>query len=284
MEATLTLHQAGDRLGVADTDLNRLIRIGALPEARKTDRPEGRVWVIAEEHLPAIASRNGWTIDLRDGGDNSELLEAAAAELEAAEPGDGPLLVEARDPRADRPDGEDTATGAMLPVGKTSPEPSDVGTETSTGTDVIETTTTAASADEAVPADGIDLALLDRLLTSHEARVTAEVKEQEVRHALAALNEAHNRVTGELDIERRERMATADRYREERRARAVADAKLAEMRDRVVREMALIDSEKEAKTEALNRSMQAERDAANAVALLGWRARRRYRKLSAPTD
>ena len=133
-------------------------------------------------------------------------------------------------------------------------------------------------------AKAFDLTLLDRLLRSHEDRVAAQVKEQEARHALAALNDAHNRATGELEVERRERMATAERFREERRARSVADAKVAELRDRVVREMALADAEKQARTEAMSRSMQAEREAANAVALLGWRARRRFRKLSRPAE
>lgn len=282
MEATLTLHQAGDRLGVADTDLNRLIRIGALPEARKADRAEGRVWVIAEEHLPAIAARNGWTIDLRAGADNSEVIESALAELSAAAPADGPILVEALP--ADASETRDQA--AMVPhreAGGESLEASDADHGP------IETTTSLPDTGDStettkLSGEGLDLALLDRLLSSHESRVTAEVEEQQARHALAALNETHNQVTGELDIERQERMATADRYREERRARAVADAKLAELRDRVAREMALVESEKEAKAEALHRSMRAERDAANAVALLGWRARRRYRKLSEPTD
>jgi len=76
-------------------------------------------------------------------------------------------------------------------------------------------------------------------------------------------------------------MMAADRYREERMARAVSDAKVAELRDRLLREMALADTEKAARTEALTRSVKAERDVANAVAAMGWRARRRYRKLNA---
>jgi hypothetical protein len=124
----------------------------------------------------------------------------------------------------------------------------------------------------------LDLALLDRLLGVQEDRARAEAQAQESRHALAALNVTHNRVTGELDVERRERMVVADRYREERMARAVADAKVAELRDRVIREMAVAEAEKREKAEALSRSARAEREAANALAAMGWLARRRYRR------
>jgi hypothetical protein len=132
--------------------------------------------------------------------------------------------------------------------------------------------------------EAMDMALLDRLLGVQEERVSAQVEARETKHALTALNEAHNRTTGELEIERRERMVTADRYREERMARAVADAKIAELRDRVVREMSLADAEKQARSEALARSIRAERDAANAVASMGWLARRRYKRLSRSED
>ena len=67
-------------------------------------------------------------------------------------------------------------------------------------------------------------------------------------------------------------------------ARAVADAKVAELRDRVVREMALADAEKQARAEAMARSIRAERDNANALAAMGWLAKRRYRRLSSGSD
>ncbi len=168
---------------------------------------------------------------------------------------------------------------ARPPSGSIEPSPADSGSEAVEGAIIPSSSPLEPAPRPDTSIEGLDLALLDRLLASHEERVTAEVKEQEARHALAALNDRHNQVTGELDVERRERMATAERYREERRSRAVADAKVAELRDRVMREMALADAEKQAREAALDRSMRAERDAANAVALLGWRARRRYRKL-----
>ena len=65
MEATLTLNQAGQQLGVDDDALSRLITLGALPEARQIAGPDGTSWVIPQRLLPLIAARNGWTIDLR---------------------------------------------------------------------------------------------------------------------------------------------------------------------------------------------------------------------------
>ena len=273
MEATLTLHQAGNQLGVEDTVLSRLIRIGALPEARKVHRPDGDVWVIPTDALPAVAMRNGWTIDLRHGEQavvssdglaepaGSALFDASAT-TEDPEVIDIPSILDA--PILDAPAPVDGT--ALVPVQDTSP------------------TSTEDEADTSDPlpsmAEVVDLALLDRLLDVQEERVTAQVESRETRHALAALNDTHNRVTGELEIERRERMVTSDRYREERMARAVADAKVAELRDRVVREMALAESEKEARSEATARSIRAERDAANAMAVMSWRARRRFRKLN----
>lgn len=270
MEATtLTLHQAGKQLGVDDTTLTRLIRVGGLPEARKISQPHGMVWMVPEKDLPAIAKRNGWTIDLRDG----------AKELLIQEPASPPPAED----RGQQAGGSVVASpadnGGAIEV-TTTPEP-----ETADGAMVPSngTVTSAAGASEDVQkmVEALDLALLERLLEAQEGRVSAEVVAQENKHALAALNINHNRATAELDVERRERMVAADRFREERLARAVADAKVAELRDRLTREMEVADLEKEARSEALARSIRAERDAANAVAAMGWRARRRYRKLNA---
>ncbi len=320
MEATLTLHQAGIQLGVEDTVLSRLIRIGALPEAKKVHRGDGVAWVIPAGDLSKVATRNGWTIDLRDdakgptitantaavdeatpeeqaesatnktgsGGDanngntntGSSNGSTAAEEQAERQPGhaNGSALAATCDTTTTTTETAATTTtetehddspGALVPRGDSSPAPTEVS-ETS-----VEPADGAPSMSEA-----IDLALLDRLLGVQEERVTAQVEAREAKHALSALNATHDRTTGELEIERRERMVTADRFREERMARAVADAKVAELRDRVVREMSLADAEKEARAEALARSIRAERDAANAVASMGWRARRRYRKLS----
>lgn len=294
MEAILTLHQAGNQLGVEDTTLSRLIRVGGLPEARKVNRPEGLVWVIPQDDLPEIARRNGWTIDLRDGA--TELLTIDSPEQIVSE---GEAVMDSTTD-ADL-DGWDTsrwnqAAAAVLAENDiTSDETpaSGSGTDRDSAIEVSiaatpvpaesDTTPVAGQGTEAVQSmvEALDLALLERLLEAQEGRVSAEVLSQENKHALAALNVTHNRATAELEVERRERMMAADRYREERMARAVADAKVAELRDRLVREMALADTEKAARTEALTRSVKAERDAATAMAAMGWRARRRYRKLNA---
>ena len=284
MEATLTLHQAGNQLGVEDTVLSRLIRIGALPEARKVHRPDGDVWVIPTNALPAVAIRNGWTIDLRHDGPAVVSSDGATEPVGSAlfngtTPQDSPDVIDSPEV-IDIPSILDTPAvidapapvdgAALVPHLDASPAPEDEAGDTS----------------DPMPsmAEVVDLALLDRLLDVQEERVTAQVESRETRHALAALNDTHNRVTGELEIERRERMVTSDRYREERMARAVADAKVAELRDRVVREMALAESEKEARSEATARSIRAERDAANAMAVMSRRARRRYRKLNSDAE
>ena len=262
MEATLTLDQAGRQLGVEHDALSRLIRMGALPEARKQSGDDGSVWVIPERVLPSVAARNGWTIDLR--GTRVE------------------LSVET----------DDSTNGAMeessvqmiplppsAPTRGTGPNPSDSAAA------VTATNGATAAIDTGPPSVGdvIDLALLDRLLGAQEQRVLAESQAQEARNALTALNTTHNRVTSELEVERHERMVAADRYREERLARAAADAKVTELRNRVTREMELAEAERKARSDALDRTARAEREAANAVASMGWLARRRYRRMGTTT-
>ena len=317
MEATLTLHQAGSQLGVEDTVLSRLIRIGALPEAHKVHRPDGDVWVIPTEALAAVATRNGWTIDLRHDEPRVEppQIPTGSSLLEPLVPtpsvgGPTPIGEPSHGERSLHPDAtaqaETTVEAETAPTTEAQPkievqpmtETQPAAQTSATGEDlgalVPHQPTSPDSAaeptgelsDDPVPsmAEVVDLALLDRLLEVQEERITAQVESRETKHALAALNETHNRTTGELEIERRERMVTSDRYREERMARAIADAKVAELRDRVVREMALAEAEKQARSEALARSIRAERDAANAMALMSRRARRKFRKLSAERD
>jgi hypothetical protein len=262
MEATVTLNQAGEQLGVDDATLTRLIRMGALPEARQEPTDDGTVWVIPEGVLPSVAARNGWTIDLR--GPRAAAHPPAAAQAPQVDETitiDGESAAEATTPARE-------SNGALVlraDAALDGPE------ETRTGGGV-------PSVSEVV-----DLALLDRLLGAQEQKVVAESQVRETRNALAALNTAHNRVTGELEIERHERMVVADRFREERLARAAADAKVTELRNRVTREMALAEAERQAKAEAVYRSAKAERDAANAFAAMGWLGRRRYRRLTEAT-
>ncbi len=241
MEATLTLDQAGQQLGVGDDALSRLIRMGALPEAQQRTGPDGPTWVIPERVLPSLAARNGWTIDLR-----------------------GPRALVS----AGTGDGADTSPGHQLvPAADAAPAVS--GSDGS-----IEATPTGAPSVTEV----IDLALLDRLLGAQEQKTLAETQVRETRHALNTLNQSHDRATSELEVERHERLVVADRYREERMARAASDAKVTELRNRVTREMALAEAERQARSEALERTARAEREAANAFASMGWLARRRYRR------
>lgn len=249
MEATVTLNQAGEQLGVDDVTLTRLIRMGALPEARQEPTDDGAAWVIPEGVLPSVAARNGWTIDLRG-------------------------------PRA----------AAHPPAAAQAPQVDDTVDPESNGALVLHADGALEVAEDARDGGGVpsvsevvDLALLDRLLGAQEQKVVAESQVRETRNALSALNTVHNRVTSELEIERHERMVVADRFREERLARAAADAKVTELRNRVTREMALAEAERQAKAEAVYRSAKAERDAANAFAAMGWLGRRRYRRLTEAT-
>lgn len=248
MEATLTLDQAGQQLGVGDDALSRLIRMGALPEARQETGPSGPTWVIPERILPSLAARNGWTIDLR-----------------------GPrALVSAGPATAPAPSGHQ-----LVPAAETSP--TELSAEEA-GDQVVSADGSATGAPSVT--EVIDLALLDRLLGAQEQKTMAEHQVRETRNALSALNQSHNHTTSELEVERHERLVVADRYREERMARAASDAKVTELRNRVTREMALAEAERQARAEALERTARAEREAANAFASMGWMARRRFRRIN----
>ncbi|MEM7275458.1 MAG: hypothetical protein AAF547_20450 [Actinomycetota bacterium] len=267
--------------------------MGGLPEAKKVNTPAGVVWMIPEAELPAIASRNGWTIDLRDDAPSPVMIEADdAAALPAAVSTDavGETADEVDHEAVDHPaDG----AGDLVLRPTQSPAASNgrdgaievgIAEQAAVEPTAADPTAVEPAGDAPTMAEALDLALLERLLAAQEGRVSAEVQAQESKNALAALNISHNRTTAELEVERRERMVTADRFREEKLARAVADAKVAELRDRVLREMALADAEKDARVEAMARSARAERDVANALGLMGWRARRRYRKLNLRSD
>jgi len=253
MEATLTLDQAGQQLGVGDDALSRLIRMGALPEAQQETGPEGPTWVIPERILPSLAARNGWTIDLRG---PRALVSAGTTEATDTALTDTALI--------------GTGPGHQL-VPLTGAAPATSATD-----DSIEPASTGVPSVNEV----IDLALLDRLLGAQEQKTLAETQVRETRLALNTLNQNHDRATSELEVERHERLVVTDRYREERMARAASDAKVTELRNRVTREMALAEAERQARSDALERTARAEREAADAFASMGWLARRRYRRRS----
>jgi len=79
----------------------------------------------------------------------------------------------------------------------------------------------------------------------------------------------------ELAEERYERQRVNDRFRDERTARLMTDAKLAELRARLDYETAAAERERIGRLEANRRIVQAEREAAAALASMGWLARRK---------
>lgn len=174
----------------------------------------------------------------------------------------------------DRGDGDDGSLDGEHPLG---PTPPPAGGALVPRPDQ----TPEAAAEPADPpsmAEVLDLALLDRLLGAEEEKTIAAVEAAHAQTALDALAEEHERTTSELEVERQEHLASADRYRQERTARIVADAKVAELRERVAREMAIAESQKQARAEATARWLAAEREAAHALASMGWLARRRFRR------
>ncbi len=132
--------------------------------------------------------------------------------------------------------------------------------------------------EEITVAEIVDGALLNRLLGAHEERAEAEARARESQRAMTAMAAGQQRMVRELAEERFERQRTVDRLRDERSARMVTDAKMAELRARVEREQAIAESERQARLDATRRSIEVEREAAAALASMGWLARRRFEK------
>ncbi len=230
MESTITLRQAGEKLGVEPKALEQLISDGHLPEARRSPDVGGERWLLPASKLGDIAKRHGWVIDLR-------------------------------------PDEDSPQTHSLVPIQRQASAPPRATTDTP-----------EPGGNPLSVAEVLDRALLDRLLGVHADKTRAVVEASQTRSALADITQKHERVTRKLEIERRERTISGDRYREERSARLVADAKVAELRQRVSREMALAEAERIAKDEAVQQRRAAEEDATKAIATMGWLARRRFRR------
>jgi hypothetical protein len=240
------------------------------------------MWVIPRHALPAVAARNGWTIDLRgdDVVDTSEAESSAATPMEPVPGHQGDQQVQPS--TAPALNGHRPTPASSLPVAQTGSTMT--ATEpTGSAMTTAEPKGSAMNTAEPTVTEVLDMALLDRLLGAQEDRATAEARLREANHALAALNDTHNRITSELEIERRERLVASDRFREEREARLVADAKVAELRDRMHREVALAEAERQARVEAVRRGTQAETDVVSAVSSMGWLARRRFRRARSTT-
>ncbi len=265
----LTLTELSGRVDVDVDHLQRMIRIGSLPEAVERPGPDGPVWVIPADRVQELVTRFGWTLRTVD------LTTAEPmAEVSPGSPSGHQATTAAESPDIPIDDAAPGAAGAGEPDGIEGRELVPHGATT------MEATTTGyhRTDEEITVAEIIDGVLLNRLLEAHEDRAEAEARARESQRAMTALASGQQRLVRELSEERYERQRSADRLRDERSARMVADAKLAELRSRVDREQVVAEQERQARVAATRRSIEAEQEAALAVASLGWLARRRYQR------
>lgn len=239
----VTLSELSGRVGVDVDLLKRMIRTGALPEAAKVAAADGPTWVVPAGKVDELVNRHGWTVtsvDLTDDGPSVTVTDDAVSVDTSS---DGRELIH-------RPDTAHDLTARVY----------------------------EQSTEEITVAEIVDGALLNRLLGAHEERAEAEARARESQRAMTAMAAGQQRMVRELAEERYERQQTVDRLRDERSARMVTDAKLAELRGRVEREQAVAEQERRARVAATRRSIEAEREAAAALASMGWLARRRFEK------
>ena len=248
----VTLNELSGRVGVEVDLLKRMIRTGALPEAAKVSAPDGPTWVVPANMVDQLVNRHGWTVTSLD-------LTS-----------DGPAVIVAD---------VDSTTG---PTPGVEAEPSSAeGRELVPRPDPDRDLTPQVyehSTEEITVAEIVDGALLNRLLGAHEERAEAEARVRESQRAMNAMAAGQQRMVRELAEERFERQQTVDRLRDERSARMATDAKMAELRARIEREQAVYEQERQARLDATRRSIEAEREAAAALASMGWLARRRFEK------
>ena len=249
----VTLSELSGRVGVDLSLLKRMIRTGALPEAAKVAGPGGPTWVVPAGMVEQLVSRHGWTVTALDLTEDGPAVTVSEVEPDA--PGTETVT---------SVDGGSEAGHELVPRPDPAPK---------AAPPVYEQTT-----EEITVAEIVDGALLNRLLGAHEERAEAEARARESQRAMTAMAAGQQRMVRELAEERYERQQTVDRLRSERSARLVTDAKMAELRARVDREQALAETERRARLQATRRSIEAEREAAAALASMGWLARRRFEK------
>ena len=260
MTQVVTLRELSSRVGVDIDHLKRMIRIGSLPEASKQPNSEGDVWTVPIEALPGLVDRHGWTIDAVDLTDDAQPMVWMAAHDDAAS--QQPLPVDPSAPNTPQP--------STQPV---------QGQDLVVRTDNVASTTDFTRSDEEVTvAEIIDGALLNRLLGAHEDRAEAEARSRESQRAMTAMAAGQQRMVRELAEERYERQRVNDRFRDERTARMMTDAKLAELRARLDHESAAAERERIGRLESNRRIVQAEREAAAALASMSWLARRKLKR------
>ena len=263
----VTLSELSGRVGVDVDLLKRMIRTGALPEAAKVAAPDGPTWVVPAGMVDQLVNRHGWTVtsvDLTEDGPSVTVTEVEPASELVIEPAKAGTASDDRS-NIDTPGNETSSDGREL-VHR--PEP---------GHDVT-ARVYEQSTEEITVAEIVDGALLNRLLGAHEERAEAEARARESQRAMAAMAAGQQRMVRELAEERYERQQTVDRLRDERSARMLTDAKMAELRARIEREQALAEDERRTRLAATRRSIEAEREAAAALASMGWLARRRFEK------
>lgn len=260
MNDTLTLDELSKRTGVDVSRLRRMARAGSLPEATKQPGPHGPTWVVPVETVPLLAARYGWTVDRID-----------------LTPPDGPVVsVVGEPPGAVTPTDDAVTTGQAL-----EPRPDSL-TPVRGGSGRTESVTDG-KAQPITVADVVDQELLGRLLGAHEQKASAVAKVRETERALESLTASHRMLARELAQERDERFRLAERLREEQYARRLADAKVAELRTWIDREVASGEAEKQARQEATERRLKAERDASAAIGAMGWVSRRRFDRNERPS-
>ncbi len=260
MKETLTLDELSERTGVDLSRLQRMVRVGSLPEATKLPGPDGTDWVVPVDTLHQLAARYGWTIDHID-----------------LTPHDGPVVSVVGEPSsgsvAGHPEG---STSQALEPRLDSVTPLRAGTGRSEpGFD--------RSTHPVTMAEVVDQELLGRLLGAHEEKAGAVARVREVERAFESLTASHRMLARELAEERDERFRLAERLREEQYSRRLADAKVAELRAWIDREVAVGEGEKRARQEAMERCLQAERDASAAIGAMGWVSRRRFDRNERPS-
>lgn len=253
MKDTLTLDELSERTGVEISRLQRMVRVGSLPEATKLSGPDGPAWVVPVDTLHQLAARYGWTID------HIDLTHH-----------DGPVVSMVDEPSDSAvTEHHERTTGQALEPRPDPLTPLRAGIGTSNpGTDPPTPAVTVAEV--------VDQELLGRLLGAHEEKAGAEARIKEVERAFESLTASHRMLARELAEERDERFRLAERLREEQYARRLADAKVAELRAWIDREVAAGEAEKRARLEAMERCLQAERDASTAIGAMGWVSRRRF--------
>lgn len=252
MSDTLTLDELSERIGVDVSRLQRMVRVGSLPEATKQPGPGGPSWVVPIATLPHLAARYGWTVDHID-------LTASEGPVVSVVP----EIVDNR--TSDRGvDGSSQALEARAnPLTPIRTMPSEARLEQGRSQPV--------TVDEV-----IDQELLARLLGAHEEKAHAAARIKEIERALASITATHRRLARELAEERDERFRLAERLREEQYGRRLAEAKVAELRAWIDREVAVSEAERKARQEAMERCVKAERDASAAIGAMGWASRRRF--------